>query len=184
MNPTTQHMYHGATHMLILIHMLIFFISDSHLHEIVTFAFWGSQSDTHLYLNLKQTSGKLSKNWFIAYSVCIVDGLPCWKKIKKINKKNHVTVPLTLPQMNSSKISINAVPFAVFVACLCEPHVSWFTSACCISVRIWVWGGHGCVKFWQAACTLVLPELVPFEMAEQSANQLADAALTRWHHAL
>lgn len=33
-------------------------------------------------------------------------------------------------------------------------------------------------------CTLVLPELVPFEMAEQGANQLANAALACWHHAL
>lgn len=33
-------------------------------------------------------------------------------------------------------------------------------------------------------CALVLPELVPFEMAEQDANQFADAALAHWHHAL
>lgn len=33
-------------------------------------------------------------------------------------------------------------------------------------------------------CALVLPELVPFEMAEKSANQLADATLAHWHHSL
>lgn len=33
-------------------------------------------------------------------------------------------------------------------------------------------------------CVLVLPKLVPFKMAKQGANKLADAALACWHHAL
>lgn len=33
-------------------------------------------------------------------------------------------------------------------------------------------------------CALVLTELVPFEMAEQGSNQLANAAVAYWHHAL